>query len=445
MQVRAARRHPFLGITMRAYAACSSLCVWREHQMSGSVGELIGRADAAIAGLGHAPSTLWQYRWAWSQFEAFCSRHGADEATPDVVSSFLEFVAAEHQQGRIKEWKRKLLRKSVLVLSEVAATGSYRWRLSRQTHPNDVLSSVFRPVQAQFEVWLDGRQLAAATRHLYATVSRTVLAWLPERGVTTIEVLSHADVSAAVVFLGSRYQARSMRTVVSAVRVLCRFLEDSGYRSGLAAAVPTMFSRRTRSVAVLPADRIDELVNSPDSCTGQGLRDRAVLLLAARTGLRPVDIAGLHQGDIDWQRGQIILAQHKTGTVLTLPLLADVGDAIADYLLHGRPVGAADEQVFLRSQAPFTALSPADSLYHVAARAFARGHTARRDGGGRGLRVLRASLATRMLEDDTPLPVISGALGHRGIESAKHYLAGDENRMRQCCLDFTGIEPGATS
>jgi site-specific recombinase XerD len=60
--------------------------------------------------------------------------------------------------------------------------------------------------------------------------------------------------------------------------------------------------------------------------------------------------------------------------------------------------------------------------------------------------VLRASLATRMLEDGTVLPVISQALGHRSIDSAKHYLAGDEQRMRQCCLDFAGIAPrGARS
>jgi len=59
------------------------------------------------------------------------------------------------------------------------------------------------------------------------------------------------------------------------------------------------------------------------------------------------------------------------------------------------------------------------------------------------MRVLRASLATRMLEQDTSLPVISQALGHRGIDSAKHYLGADETRMRQCCLDFAGIEPTA--
>ena len=413
--------------------------------MSGSVGGVVGRADDVVAGLGHAPSTLWQYRWAWSQFESFCSREGADQVTDGVVASFLRFVAEEQRQGRIKDWKRRLLRKSALVLAEVAVTGSYRWRQSRRSHPNDVLNVAFRPIQEQFEEWLGRQGLAAATRELYATVSRTVLAWLPERGVSAIEGLSHADVSAAVVFLGSRYQAGSMRTVVSALRVLCRFLEDAGCRPGLSAAVPAMFARRRRSVAVLAADRVDELVNSPDPATPQGLRDRALLLLAARTGLRPVDIVGLRLADIDWRQGQITLTQHKTGTVLTLPLLADVGDAIAGYLLHGRPAGAADEHVFLRTQAPFTALSPVNDLYHVAARAFARTRIPAQGGAGRGFRVLRASLATRMLEGDTPLPVISGALGHRGIDSAKHYLAADEERMRACCLDFTGIEAAAMS
>jgi integrase/recombinase XerD len=126
---------------------------------------------------------------------------------------------------------------------------------------------------------------------------------------------------------------------------------------------------------------------------------------------------------------------------LTLPLLADVGTAIADYLLHGRPVGAVDDHVFLRSQAPYSGLDT--DLYHVIAGAFAGAAIASTSGTSRGMRVLRASLATRMLEKDTPLPVISQALGHRGIGSAKHYLAADEIRMRQCCLDFTGIEPMA--
>jgi len=409
--------------------------------MSVSVGELIARADTAVNGLGHAPSTRWQYRWAWSQIELFCSQRGAVELTDEVSAAFLQFVAEEHRQGRIKDWKRKLLRKAVLVLSEVARTGTYTWSLSRARNPNDGLDGVFRPVQEQFEEWLKGRGLAVATQDLYAVVSRKVLAWLPEREITDVRHLSPGDMSAAVVFLGGSYRPGSMRTAVTALRVLCRFLEDSDLRAGLCCAVPAVFSRRVRAVAVLPAHSVEQLVDSPDPATPTGRRDRAILLLAARTGLRPGDIAGLQLRDIDWRQGQITVTQHKTATVLTLPLLADVGAAIAEYLLQDRPSGTGDDHVFLRSQAPHVALSSSTDLYHVAAGAFARTQAASEGDTGRGLRVLRASLATRMAEQDTPLPVISGALGHRGTDSAKHYLAADETRMRQCCLDFAGIQP----
>jgi integrase/recombinase XerD len=410
--------------------------------MGASIGEVISRADAAISGLGHARSTLWQYRWAWSQIERFSAREGAVELTDEAVASFLRFVAAERREGRIKEWKRKLLRKAMLVLAEVARTGTYTWTVSRATHPNDGLSPVFRPVQEQFEQWLTGRGLASATAELYATVSRKVLAWLPERDVTDIRRLSGADVSAAVVFLGGSYAPGSMRTAVTALRVFCRFVEESGWCAGCSRAVPAVFCRRVQPVSVLPADGVQRLVASPDLGTPAGRRNRAMLLLAARTGLRPGDIAGLRLPDIDWRQGLITVTQHKTATVLTLPLLADVGSAIAEYLLHGRPAGAGDDHVFLRSQAPYVALASSD-LYHVAAGAFARTEAVSQGGTGRGMRVLRASLATRMLENDTPLPVISQALGHQGIGSARHYLAADETRMRACCLDFVGIAPQA--
>jgi integrase len=409
--------------------------------MEVSVDDLVARADGLLStGQGYSPSTLWQYRWAWSQIKEFCSREDAAGFTEEVVVSFLGFVACEHVAGRIKEWKRKLLRRAILVLVEVASTGSYTWSVFRAARPNDVLDPVFGPVQTQYEDWLTRQGLAAATVSLYATVSRTVLAWLPGRGITQVCRLAGSDVSAAVVFLGERYRPGRMRTVLTALRVLCRFLEESGLCVGLTAAVPAVVSRRTRPVAVLPAASVESLVATPDLSTPAGRRNRAILLLAARTGLRPSDIAGLRLSDIDWRQSRITVAQRKTTALLTLPLLADVGTAIAEYLLDGRPGDTADDHVFLRVQAPHTGLRGLD-LYHVAAGAHADAGIAIEPGAGRGMRVLRASLATRMLEQDTPLPVISQALGHRGIDSAKHYLAADETRMRQCCLDFTGIEP----
>ena len=408
------------------------------------VSEAVARADVLVSGVGYSPSMLWQYRWAWSQVEDFCSDQEVTELTDEVVASFLGLVTAEHRAGRCKEWKRKLLRRAVLVLSSTATTGSYMWRVFRAADANDGLNSVFGPLQRRYEDWLTRQGLARATADLYATVARTVLAWLPEREVTDVRRLTGRDLSAAVVFLGGRYQPGSMRTVLTALRVLCRFLEETDGCVGLSRAVPSTPSRRVRTVSVLPAESVERLLSAPDPATPVGRRNRAILLLAARTGLRPSDIAGLRLSDIDWRQSLITLSQHKTATRLTLPLLADVGAAIADYLLHGRPPGALDDHVFLRSQAPHVDLR-STALRHVVAGALADAGIATKAGSGRGMRLLRASLATRMLENDTPLSVISQALGHRGIDSSKYYLAADETRMRQCCLDFAGIEPIAVT
>lgn len=405
------------------------------------IAELVSKADTEILRLNHAASTLMQYRWAWHRFEVFCSENGISELTDEALVSYLLFLTTERAEGRVKEWKYKLLRKTALVLAEVNQTGTYRWKISKHATPNDGLNNVFRPVQEHFEAWLTHQSLAQATQDLHATVARRTLASWQGRGTTDLGALAGADVASALVSLAESYQLGSMRTVLSAMRVLCRFLEESAGCSGLVRAVPRSGARRVRHVSALPAEKIGLIANSPDPGTVSGRRDRAMLLLGARTGLRPVDIVTLRLQDIDWRHGHITLAQHKTGTLLILPLLADVGEAIADYLLHNRPTGVNDEHVFVRTQAPYVALAPSNGLHHMAAGAFSRTGLESQPEMGHGFRVLRASLVTRMLEAGTPLPVISGALGHRGISSAKHYLAADEERMRECCLDFVGIEP----
>jgi hypothetical protein len=157
--------------------------------MNYSITELILQADTAMSGLGHAPSTTMQYQWAWSQFARFCTEQAVATFTYEVAASYLQFLATQHRDVHIKEWKRNLLRKATLVLVEVARTGSFRWAVSFRKHPNDALDAldaVFRPVQDEFEAWLKSQRLADDTRELYATVSRTILAWLPERSVTAL-------------------------------------------------------------------------------------------------------------------------------------------------------------------------------------------------------------------------------------------------------------------
>ena len=199
-----------------------------------AIDELISKADTEVLKHNPAASTLMQYRWAWHRFAVFCSGQGLTVFIDETLALYLQFLATESAEGRFKEWKYKLLRKTALVLSEVNETGTYQWRLSKHDGPNDALNNVFPPVQEQFEAWLIHQSLAQDTQDLYATVGRRAMASWQGRGTTDFGALASSEVASALVSLAENYQPGSMRTVLSAVRVLCRFLEETGRCSGLA-------------------------------------------------------------------------------------------------------------------------------------------------------------------------------------------------------------------
>ncbi len=176
-----------------------------------------------------------------------------------------------------------------------------------------------------------------------------------------------------------------------------------------------------------------------DRTTMTGKRDFAILLLALRLGLRSIDIIRLKLDDIKWRTNSISIIQQKTLRRLEVPLLTDVGNAIIDYLLNGRPESNSP-YVFLRSQAPYVNLSSRAGLYGLVASYMAKVGIRQEKGERRGPHCLRHSLTARMLAGETPLPIISAVLGHANKESTKVYLSTDSEHLRHCALGLEGIE-----
>ncbi len=144
--------------------------------------------------------------------------------------------------------------------------------------------------------------------------------------------------------------------------------------------------------------------NSVSRSSGVGKRNYAMVLLASRLGLRASDIAGLRFSNIDWDRSTITLVMQKTGKAIELPLLADVGNAIIDYLQNGRPRSAL-QSVFLSGRAPYVAATKSMVCSAINAIICKSGIdvTAKHHGP----HSLRHSLASAMLENGTMMPVIS--------------------------------------
>ena len=183
-------------------------------------------------------------------------------------------------------------------------------------------------------------------------------------------------------------------------------------------------------------DEIEKLIAIVDRNHAVGKRNYAIILLAARLGLRASDIANLKFENILWEQSSILLTQFKTGNKIKLPLLSEVGNAIVDYLKYGRPK-SNENFVFLCARSPF---NPIDTsvITRIVQNTFARtgiNIKYRRHGP----HALRHSLVGRLLERQITLPVIAEVLGHENTESTKYYLRIDLTSLRQCILEVPAV------
>jgi len=162
------------------------------------------------------------------------------------------------------------------------------------------------------------------------------------------------------------------------------------------------------------------------------LLDKAIATLAYYTGLRGTDILSLTPENIDWEKDTIHFIQSKTGVEMTLPMSAVVGNAIWDYLIYERPK-SKEGIIFVNGARPYNKISKAwTHLKNVFNEAGVR-----KDGGRTGVRIFRHHLATALLGNQVPSPVISSILGHTSPESINPYVDADLEHLREYSL---GIE-----
>jgi len=208
-----------------------------------------------------------------------------------------------------------------------------------------------------------------------------------------------------------------------------RFLIAEGQcAGGLDAAIPTVAHWRLASLPrYLPAKDVERLIASCDRASAVGRRDRAILLLLARLGLRAGDIAHLRLSDIDW-KGASIQVCGKGRRQARLPLSQEVGQAIVAYLKKGRPRTNADT-VFVSAVAPITPFASYCAVSSIVDRHLRCAGVVRPSRGAAHL--LRHSLATSMLRQGTSLQDIAAILRHSSIETTQIYAKVDIPSLRQ--------------
>jgi integrase len=405
-----------------------------------SLSELIEQTKESIRPFEHSQSTVYQYQMAWGALTDYFIEHDQVMFSKQLAEQYILESKAKLDAGAIKRWRYKLSRLTVQMLIEYFEYGHVTWKQHEDDHPTRLHQSAYILLHQDYLNDLEKEGKGTGTIQTHEIISRQFLEHLEQRGVKDISEVQLADVNLFIPLISKRYQPTSMGTVLSALRSFLRFVETKNLTAFcLSRAIPSSSGRKTVVVPTITSEEEQKLLDSEDRTTASGKRNYAMFLLALRTGLRSIDIVNLKLGDIQWKSNTIEIVQTKTGTPLVLPLLTDVGNAIVDYILNGRP----DSQLpylFLRTQAPYRKLSGHSNCYGISRKMMKKAGIRQGKDDRKGFHCLRHSIAARLLAEEIPLPIISSILGHRDKDSTKIYLSTDLVHLRACALGLTGIE-----
>ena len=238
--------------------------------------------------------------------------------------------------------------------------------------------------------------------------------------------------------LTGRYRPATVELAASALRSFFRFLRVEGLRvDRLEDAVPVVPHRRGGLPRHLDGETFARLIAGLEVSTPRGLRDRAIIVLMARLGLRPGEVVALRLEDVDWREGTVWVRRRKTGHGAVLPLPHEVGQALVDYLRGGRPATTTREVFVLCRLRPGAPIS-ASIVKRAVEQALDR---AGMDAPVRGGNLLRHSLATELLARGTSLPQIADLFGHRALTSTAIYARVDRAALGEVALPWPRVTP----
>jgi len=377
---------------------------------------------AELVRLGYTPRTARGHGYVLVQLSGWLAAEGLDplELTSPVVERFL---GARRRAG-YRRWRSvRSLGPLLTFLREVA--GVPAWRPEVAEGPVDgLLDSYRRYLRIE-------RRLAPSTVRSHEDVARRFLSRHAEDDRLDLDALASADVTAFVladrpaVAANGLGEARlrsigSMKALFSPLRSLLRFLFVAGIATrNLAAAVPGIANPY---LAALPkgvdAATVAALLGSCDRGTAVGRRDFAVLTVLVRLGLRAGEVAALQLDDIDWRAGELVV-RGKGNRLDRLPLPADVGAAVVDYLRHGRAPTTC-RALFLRAVGPDAAMT-GPSVVMVPRSASRRAGLPVIVGAHR----LRHTAASEMLRNGGSLAEIAQVLRHHSESTTAIYAKLD--------------------
>ncbi len=385
--------------------------------------------------LGYTEGTMKFYRRRWDMLLQFTREQGETYYSEQIGIDFLE----KHFHILEKKFERPLSKSEAQELRIIRMIGDFQLHhtvLRRYYKHKKILKDpYFIAISHKFEQYCVKRDYAKVTTDHYVKQSARFMDYLVAQGINRCVEINLTLINDYIKTLAG-YTYKTVEQNICSLRSFFRFLlETDEVQTDFAAKTPMVQARKqTRIPSVWTKDELKQLFTAIDRGSPKGKRDYAIILLACCLGIRCTDIKNLKMDNFHWEEKKMVFIQSKTRTTLSLPLTPEVGWAVIDYLKYGRPkIGSP--YVFVKHMAPFGPFSEGNRLNQIIKRYMEIAHipTLKKK---RGMHSLRHTMASMLLENDTPLSTISDILGHIDSDSTAVYLKIDIKKLKECSLDF---------
>jgi integrase/recombinase XerD len=394
----------------------------------GSLGAFVEEFAKHLTGLGHTRLTVMGYGDGARHFAEWLNRSeiAVGDIDDGVITRFARHSCACSGCRQDRRLSAKYVRRVRRFVGFLVERG-----IAKRRVPN--VARVVNAHIAEFQDWL--RHHRGISERTVDRHGRMIARLLPGLGEDPQKY--DAELVRRVILTEAQRSSRPyIKTMATALRGYLRFLAAHGAcRPWLDRAVPDIPQWRLSALPryLVPAD-VERLIACCDLTKPHGIRDKAILLLLVRLGLRGGDILGMRLGDLDWDDGTLRV-RGKGRREVRLPLPQDAGDALLDYLRQARP-RVDDDRIFLRSSAPYRPFAGPCAISDVVRLAVKRAAIA--DPPSRGTNLLRHSAATGMLRAGATLDAIGAVLRHRSTDTTAHYAKVDVAMLRQVAQPWPG-------
>lgn len=209
------------------------------------------------------------------------------------------------------------------------------------------------------------------------------------------------------------------------------FLMENIIGENLSIYIPKIKKNKKRRLPTyFSSNEVDKILSSIPKERKPEIRDYAIILIAARLGLRISDILNIKLKNIDWVNSKITVIQEKNHNLNVLPLTKEVGWAVIDYIKKSRPK-TSSEYLFVKMKYPFEKMEQFTQYNKY----FEKSGIETNNENKKGIHNFRHSLATNMLENGIPLDIIASTLGDSIETTANTYLKVAHKQLKECVLE----------